>query len=383
MRSLVVDNGSHAIKCGYADQPEALAIPNTITRTKRTKQVYVGDLMDRSTDISGLHFRSPFDRGCLVRWDVQLAIWDRMLSDALLACQPGGTSLVVTEPMFNFREIQSAMDEIVYEEYQFESLVRAPAARLCALDDSEAECCLVVDVGHSGTWAAPYLKNKAIKDAVRRTDVGGRMLTNYLKETVSFRHWDMMDETYIMGAVKEQCCFVSQQFWPDLESPCRLDYVLPDFKHTKRGFVRGRQTELEQRMEDKVQLLRLGNERFCVPEALFYPSDVGLVEQGGIHRAVVQAAMSCEEQLRGVLLSNIVLVGGSATLPGLRERLQAEVQAMVPPACRVQIRVPENPASAAWSGGCKISEDSEWRVGRQQYLEMGAERTVAHFSSYM
>jgi hypothetical protein len=29
----------------------------------------------------------------------------------------------------------------------------------------------------------------------RRIDVGGKLLTNYLKELVSFRHWYMMDQT--------------------------------------------------------------------------------------------------------------------------------------------------------------------------------------------
>jgi hypothetical protein len=57
-----------------------------------------------------------------------------------------------------------------------------------------------------------------------RMDVGGKLLTNQLKEVVSYRQWNMMDETYIMNHAKEACCYVSTQFIADLET-CR--YVVP------------------------------------------------------------------------------------------------------------------------------------------------------------
>ena len=53
-----------------------------------------------------------------------------------------------------------------------------------------------------------------------RMDVGGKLLTNQLKEVVSYRQWNMMDETYIMNHAKEACCYVSTQFIADLET-CR------------------------------------------------------------------------------------------------------------------------------------------------------------------
>ena len=53
-----------------------------------------------------------------------------------------------------------------------------------------------------------------------RLDVGGKLLTNQMKELVSFRQWNMMDETYIMNEVKEACCYVSLNFARDLET-CR------------------------------------------------------------------------------------------------------------------------------------------------------------------
>jgi actin-related protein 6 len=51
-----------------------------------------------------------------------------------------------------------------------------------------------------------------------RIDVGGKLLTNQLKDVISFRQWNMMDETYVMSQVKEACCFVTRDIRRDLET---------------------------------------------------------------------------------------------------------------------------------------------------------------------
>lgn len=50
-----------------------------------------------------------------------------------------------------------------------------------------------------------------------RIDVGGKLITNHLKELISYRQWNMMDQTYIMDDVKEKCCYVSSVFKADME----------------------------------------------------------------------------------------------------------------------------------------------------------------------
>lgn len=50
-----------------------------------------------------------------------------------------------------------------------------------------------------------------------RIDVGGKLLTNHLKEMISYRQWNMMDQTYIMDDVKEKCCYVSADLKADME----------------------------------------------------------------------------------------------------------------------------------------------------------------------
>lgn len=104
------------------------------------------------------------------------------------------------------------------------------------------ECMLIVDSGFSFTHVVPIINGKVVWSAVKRLllvygcgiiahpnlccyrlDVGGKLLTNQLKELVSFRQWNMMDETYIMNNVKESCCYVSTDLKRDIES-IRYDF---------------------------------------------------------------------------------------------------------------------------------------------------------------
>jgi len=49
-------------------------------------------------------------------------------------------------------------------------------------------------------------------------NIGGKILTNYLKELLSYRQWNMMDEFRMMDQVKEDLCFVSMDICQDLKN---------------------------------------------------------------------------------------------------------------------------------------------------------------------
>lgn len=55
---------------------------------------------------------------------------------------------------------------------------------------------------------------------------------------------------------------------------------------------------------------------------LGYKSNEGVgSKQGGIGDAIIQAVDASPEELRSLLLANIVLIGGNCKLPGFLERL--------------------------------------------------------------
>lgn len=47
--------------------------------------------------------------------------------------------------------------------------------------------CMVVDVGYSFSHVTPYIKGKKRREGIKRIDVGGKALTNHLKDIISYR----------------------------------------------------------------------------------------------------------------------------------------------------------------------------------------------------
>lgn len=153
------------------------------------RRPFVGDQIDECRDASGLFFILAYQRGYLVNWDVQKTLWDHMFSADCTATN-FSDPLIITEPQFNFPSIQEAITEIFFEEYECERLVRTTAADLSAhllLETTAASavtaqrCCVVVDMGYSFTHIVPFVQGRRVRSAIRRIDVGGKLLTNHLK----------------------------------------------------------------------------------------------------------------------------------------------------------------------------------------------------------
>uniref|UniRef100_A0A8D3D7L3 Actin-related protein 6 n=1 Tax=Scophthalmus maximus TaxID=52904 RepID=A0A8D3D7L3_SCOMX len=294
--------------------------------------------------------------------------------------------VVITEPYFNFTSIQESMNEILFEEYQFQSALRTNAGSLSAhhyfhTKPSEL-CCLVVDSGFSFTHVAPYCRSKKMKEGVRRVNVGGKLLTNHLKEIISYRQLHVMDETHVINQVKEDVCYVSQQFYQDMEvaqmkgeeNTVMMDYVLPDFSSIKKGFCKPREEMvLSGKYKTGEQILRLANERFAVPEMLFHPSDIGIQEMG-IPEAIVHSIQSLPEEMQPHFYQNIVLTGGNSLFPGFRQRLETELRSLAPAHLPVSVLQPANPICHPWEGGKLLAHDPDYDelvVTRDEYEENG------------
>ncbi len=318
--------------------------------------------------------------------------------------------MVVTEAPFTPAALANFSTQVIFEEFGFAAAVKLPAPSLSAYHyttgsgqprsaSSAVDCVLVIDSGFSFTHVVPVYKARTVKEAIRRVNVGGKLLTNFLKETVSYRQWNMMDEFQLMNDAKEALCYVSQDFAAEMaklrpgggpnrriqaHEAIRRNFVLPDFQTTMKGYVQDPREQQEQQrskkggecqppLEPEQQVLSMEVERFVVPEVLFRPSDVGL-RQAGLPEAVVEAVEACDVGLRAALYRNIVLTGGNALLPGLAERLQTELRALVPHYYPVHVHAPPDPVEYAWRGGARMArQESQMFCTKANYHEYGAE----------
>ena len=63
------------------------------------------------------------------------------------------------------------------------------------LPAQQAGCGIVLDAGFSFTHAVPLFSNVVLDVGVRRLNLGGKVLTNYLKELVSYRQVQRCNKT--------------------------------------------------------------------------------------------------------------------------------------------------------------------------------------------
>ncbi|CAG9794352.1 unnamed protein product [Diatraea saccharalis] len=377
----ILDNGAYTAKVGFSST-EPKIVPNCIMKAKsERRRPFVGSQIDECRDASGLFYILPFQKGFLINWDTQKTVWDYMFSKECCPVNFNDTPLIITEPLFNFASIQEAMTEIFFEEYECQSLLRINATDLAEYNYRKIhnnQCTVVVDSGYSFTYIVPYINGKKYREGIRRIDVGGKVLTNHLKEILSYRQLNVMDETFVINQVKEDSCFVSQDFMNDMEiakkkgsaNTCIKDYILPDYTTIRRGYLR----DIVKPNEDlEQQTLRLNNERFSIPELLFHPSDVG-IPQMGIPEAIMHSINSCPEENMESLLENIVLYGGNAMFPGFRDRVFNEVRSLALDHFDVNVYLPDKPITYAWEGGKHIFRDPDFYsfcMTKEEYEEEG------------
>ncbi|KTW27054.1 hypothetical protein T552_02546 [Pneumocystis carinii B80] len=385
MTILVVDNGGYSIKYGFSSDDLPRISPNCIAKSVFERKTYIGSQISGCKDFSSLRFRRPIDRGYLVNWESEKVIWDYLFSQKDFRVDYSETSLLVTEPPYNFPQLQSAYDQIIFEEYEFQSYYRLPWNNSEIYGTSKEmnrprEFALVIDSGFSFTHVVPYFLSYNIHIYIFRLNVGGKLLTNYLKEIISFRHYNIMEEFSLADQIKKSCFFVSSNFNEDIEiskgkkpGNVSIDYVLPDYSTNDQGFVLTSNSQRD--LIKERQILTLKNERFIVPEVMFNPSIIKL-SQAGIHEAIMQSLKLVESDFQELFLANIILVGGNSFFKGYSERLKKELQSLAPAYCKIVIYQPHNPDTFAWVGGsslaCNTKIFDEKKVTRAEYMEYGS-----------
>ena len=125
-----------------------------------------------------------------MKCSMQLSLPDNMPASAPSRCAMASHGRASPNAMLAF------IMQVIFEEFQFASYLplsgpeltlRSFAAQHPETLAHQAMCGVVVDSGFSFTHVAPIFDSRILSEGVRRINLGGKALTNYLKELVSFR----------------------------------------------------------------------------------------------------------------------------------------------------------------------------------------------------
>ncbi|KAF2191008.1 actin-domain-containing protein [Zopfia rhizophila CBS 207.26] len=89
-QTLILDNGAYTLKAGllptHPSKPptysDCSVLPNCIARSTRDKRVYVASELSKCVDFGELAFRRPVEKGFIVNWEAERAIWEHEFLDA-------------------------------------------------------------------------------------------------------------------------------------------------------------------------------------------------------------------------------------------------------------------------------------------------------------
>lgn len=254
---------------------------------------------------------------------------------------------MLTEPPLNPRSNRDTAAEILFETFNVPALYTSIQAVL-SLYASGRTTGIVLDAGDGVSHAVPVYEGFAMPSSIRRIDVAGRDVTEYMQ--MLFRKsgyvFHTSAEKEVVRAVKEKTGYIALE-------PRKEEKEWQSYGGKPEGKV------VEYSLPDG-QKIKVGAERFRAPEILFDPEIIGL-EYPGIHQMVVDAINRTDMDLRKSLFGNIVLSGGATLTKGFGDRLLHEVQRLAVKDMRIKIFAPPERKYSTWIGGSILAGLSTFR----------------------
>jgi len=314
--TVVCDNGTGFVKCGFAGQNFPTAIfPAMIGRPIMRAEEKVGDVELKDIMVGEeaaelrtmLELKYPMENGIIVNWEDMFHLWDYTFYEKL-KIDPKQCKVLLTEPAQNPKNNRIKMVQTMFERYGFQAVYVAIQAVL-TLYGQGIQTGVVVDSGDGVTHIVPIYEGFALPHLTRRLDIAGRDITRYLIKLLLLKGYPFNStaDFETIRQMKEKLCYVGYDL--NLEHKLATEttvlvenYTLPD----------GR-------------VIKVSNERFEAPEALFQPHLVD-VESLGVAELLFNTIQSGDIDIRSELYKHIVLSGGSSMYPGLPSRLEKEVK---------------------------------------------------------
>ncbi|KAF8323836.1 Actin/actin-like protein [Clavulina sp. PMI_390] len=362
INALVIDNGSGMCKAGYAGDDAPRAVFPTIVGQPRHfgdaagidgNDSYVGDEAQAKRGI--LNLRYPIEHGIITNWEDMEKIWHHTFLNELRVA-PEEHPVLLTDTPLNPKSNRERMTEIMFETFNTQGLYVKIQAVL-ALYASGRTTGTVFDSGDGVSHVAPIYEGFSLAYATQRFDLAGRDLSDYLVKLLALRDYslDTATECEDIREVKE-----------------KMSYVALDFEEEYK--IAARNSSSDQIYLPDGEVIKIGNERFRAPEALFNPAMLG-TESVGIQKTLHNSILKCNPDIRRDLYGNIILSGGNTMYPGMADRIYKELTALTPASSRIAVVSPPERKYSVWIGGSILASldtfQSLW-VSKQDYEESGA-----------
>jgi len=335
----------------------------------------------------------------LLRWAIEERLQVKSQSHPIL---------LVDSPFWS-KDLREYLISMFFETFEVPALFLGRSPVLAAIASGK-HTGLVVDLGASGVHVCPVFDGYVVKTACfSQKVIGGDNLTNQCKAML-VEH-DLLEQSIsalpIEIGVKKAVDLGAK---PDFQrKSIRMDVsfrtyhekkILEDFKESTVQVVDStlsNEADVAMRPPKYYEFpsgfnRNFGFDRFRLGEILFQPNkytfhksseDFVMSEPNanpssviGLSDMIQRAIQACDVDLRSSVASNVMLCGGGASIQGLSERLNADLNRM-PTFGRVRVQLPTTTnerRNAAWIGGSILGSLGSFQqlwLTRQEFQEHG------------
>ncbi|RHW69221.1 actin-like protein [Trypanosoma brucei equiperdum] len=420
---LVVDNGGYMLKALYITSDgkssflrgKISVIPNCVGAASYVGRGIVGEQLFKLPHFHGFMVRRPVDRGFIVDAGLQSYIWEYLLQHLAVADE-SEVELVMTVPFGAPKQVGELLHYLVAQRFRFRSVTFVSSSFLTLVSsvsrdwlygkapgngksnkkvreksnfgsdgvgsESVTGCGMVVDFGFSSTTVVPYVNFIPLQDSIVRIDVGGKLLSNRLKELISFTQVNVTEDGWLVNHIMEQACYVAldplvslrkaeyaKRFDKGNGAFAGLRYYLPTVpplmplgcREEQLTQIIGKDVVLQEK--NSLQHIVFRHEAFLIPELIFNPVDVGICQMGVVeaivHGTCCRGSLQNMRTLHGAMMRRIIAFGGITKFKNLPERLSTELRKHLKEEGASRVSVPPVKGSAP------LQEFVQWsRIGR-------------------
>mmetsp|Transcript_2867 Transcript_2867/g.4362 ORF Transcript_2867/g.4362 Transcript_2867/m.4362 type:complete len:894 (+) Transcript_2867:47-2728(+) len=210
---------------------------------------------------------------------------------------------------------------------------------------SQKDSCLVVDIGSRSTTAVPVFENYAMLHCLKSSKVGGEHLTEFMESLIDAQGLEQYSSQlprrrqHLAREVKQKHAFVAPSFehWVEIYGRFSFEYteVMEAAGDSELRYIRSCTTDATADIQvkesfelpDGTQMtMSVDRELFYCPEVLFAPFlHEGCQDESSLIDVILSCVEAVDDSVRREICKNVVVVGKTSLLKGMRERIQKDL----------------------------------------------------------
>jgi actin-related protein len=286
-----------------------------------------------------------------------------------------GFPMLASEPPKTTKMDKELYTQMLFEDMHATSVALVNQAQLTLTTFAESTA-VVIDLGHETIDVTPVVKGTPAPGASRHLPIGGLDMAGKLAELLAAKGTELTEREAI-SVFEQTACAAPQPMAPGAQAPSAAAAAASSVEAATATLADGRRITVS--AEDR---------QACVEPIFTTRSWAGDGSGVGLAIAVHEAVISCAEaydkddkkdagvapdrDLREQLFHSVLIVGGCAMIPGLRERLLDELGAMGTYGVDLTLKEPAYYMPGCEAGGLSSPEAARKCTALQYAAFLGA-----------